>query len=166
MLLCSKLKNTNHKCSYYKYLLIEDIKKYLIYKLNKNANKESIKHVQIGSVILYYLYIYLFKIKIYDAICNQIEYFDLLKNSITTNKTTENFLKSGKVILKSRQEILTIWEKIIEINPFSDDYLKDYLIYLDIIIQDELLSREETKKYMLLKNNKINKKNNIYHRMF
>ena len=166
MLLCSKLKNSSHKCLYYKYLLIEDIKKYLIYKLNKNSNKESIKHVQIGSVILYYLYIYLFKIKIYDAICNQIDYFDLLKSCITTNKTTENFLKSGKIILKSREEILTIWEKIIELNPFSDDYQKDYLIYLDTIIQDELLSREECKKYMLLKNSKINEKNNIYHRMF
>ena len=105
MLLCSKLKNENHKCLYYKYLLIEDIKKYLIFKLNKNSNKESIRHVQIGSVILYYLYIYLFKIKIYDAICNQIDYFDLLKNNIYTNKMVQNFLKSGKIILKSRKEI-------------------------------------------------------------
>ena len=166
MFLCSKLKNGGHKSLYYKYLLIEDIKEYLIYKLNKNSNKESIKHVQIGSVILYYLYIYLFKLKIYDAISNQVEYIDLLKNSITTNKTTDNFLKSGKIILKIRKEITTIWEKIIELNPFSDDCQKDYILYLDTILQDELLSREESKKYMLLKNNKYQEKNNIYHNMF
>ena len=58
------MKNEGHKLLYYKYLLTEEIKEFLIYKLNKNTNKESIKHVQIGSVILYNLYIYLFKIKI------------------------------------------------------------------------------------------------------
>ena len=166
MILCSKLKNGSHKSLYYKYSLIEDIKEYLIYKLNKNSNKESIKHVQIGSVILYYLYIYLFKLKIYDAISNQVEYIDLLKNSITTNKTTENFLKSGKIILKVRKEISTIWEKIIELNPFSDDCQKDYILYLDTILQDDFLLREESKKYMLLKNNKYQEKNNIYHSIF
>ena len=166
MLLCSKLKNENHKCLYYKYLLIEDIKKYLIFKLNKNSNKESIRHVQIGSVILYYLYIYLFKIKIYDAICNQIDYFDLLKNNISTNKLTQNFLKTGKRILRSRKEILIIWEKIIQLNPFSDECQKDYILYLDSILQDEILSREESKKYMLFKNSKFQEKDNIYYSMF
>ena len=51
--LCSKLKSENHKDLYYKYLLSEEIKEYLILKLNKNTNKESFKHIQIGSVILY-----------------------------------------------------------------------------------------------------------------
>ena len=166
MSLCSKLKNETHRLLYYKYLLTEDIKEYLIFKLNKNTNKESIKHVQIGSVILYNLYIYLFKIKIYDAICNQIDYFDLLKNAVTTNKTADSFLKSGEIILKTRKEILTIWEKLITLNPFSDDCQKDYLLYLDSILQDEILSREENKKYMLLKNSKYQEKNNLYHSMF
>ena len=166
MYLCSKIKTRGIKSLYYKYLLTEDIKEYLIFKLKKNSNKESIKHVQIGSVILYYLYIDLFKIKIYDATTNQIDYFDLLKNSITTNKTTKNFLKSSETILKSRKEIMNIWAKIIELNPFSDEYHKDYILYLDTIIQDEFLSKEESKKYILLKNNKANKKNNIYHKMF
>ena len=166
MFLCSKLKNEEHKCLFYKFLLIEDIKKYLIFQLNKNSNKESIKHVEIGSVILYYLYMYLFKLKIYDAICNQIDYFDLLKNNIYTNKMVQNFLKSGKIILKSRKEILTIWEKIIQLNPFSDECQKDYLLYLDTIIQDKILSREESKKYMLLKNSKFQEKDNIYYSMF
>ena len=166
MFLCSKLKNEDHKCLFYKFLLIEDIKKYLIFQLNKNSNKESIKHVEIGSVILYYLYMYLFKLKIYDAICNQIDYFDLLKNNIYTNEMVQNFLKSGKIILKSRKEILTIWEKIIQLNLFSDECQKDYLLYLDTIIQDKILSREESKKYMLLKNSKFQEKDNIYYSMF
>jgi hypothetical protein len=166
MLLCSKLKSEDIRGSYYKYLLAEDIKDYLIYKLNKNSNKESIKHVQIGSVILYNLYIYLFKIKIYDAICSQIEYLDIIKNNVTTHKTTDNFLKYGEKILQTRSEILTIWEKIIELNPFSDECQKDYLLYLDTIIQDEILSKEESKRYMILKNSKIQVRYNIYHSMF
>ena len=166
MYLCSKLRSSMHKDLYYKYILTEDIKEYLIFKLNKNLNKESIKHIQIGSVILYYLYIYLFKLKIYDAICNQIDYFDLLKNNITTSKTTETFLKSGGIILKSRKEIKIIWDKLIELNPFSDECLKDYMLYLDTIIQDEIVSREESKKYILLKNSKYQEKFNTYHSMF
>ena len=166
MLLCSKLKRISHKSLFYKYLLAEDIKEYLIFKLNKNSNKESIKHVQISSVILYNSYTYLFKIKIYDAICNQIEYLDLLKNNVATNKITENFLKNGEIILNLRKEILIIWGKLIELNPFSDEYQKDYLLYLDTIIQDEILVREEIKKYMLLKNKKYQERNNIYHSMF
>ena len=40
------------------------------------------------------------------------------------------------------------------------------MIYLDSIIQDEFLSKEESKKYILLKNNKSNQKNNLYYKMF
>ena len=166
MLLCSRLKIEGIKGLFYKYCLSEDIKEYLIFKLKKNKNSESIKHIQIGCVILYYLYTDLFKIKIYDATTNQIDYFELLKNNLTTNKTTENFLKSSESILKCRKEIMNIWEKIIELNPFSDEFQKDYMLYLDSIIQDEFLSKEESKKYILLKNNKSNQKNNLYHKMF
>ena len=166
MLLSSKIKVENHKDLYYKYLLIEDIQDNLIFKLKKNSNKESIRHVQIGSVILYYLYINLFKIKIYDGLCNQIDYFDLLKNSNITNKTTENLLKCGENIFKSHSEIKTIWDKLIELNPFIDEYQKDYILYLDTIVQDDYLAKEESKKYNLLKNNKSQEKNNVYHSMF
>ena len=165
-LLCSKLKSKGHKELYYKYLLIEDIKEYLILKLNKKTKKESIKQIQLGSAILYYLYIDLFKLKVYDAICTQIDYFDLLKNSVTTNKTTENILKSGENIFKVRKEIITIWNKIIKLNPFCDDCYGDYMLYLDTILQDEILVREQSKNYQLLKNNKSQEKYNIYHTMF
>ena len=165
-LLCSKLKSEGHKKLYYKYLLTEDIKEYLILKLNRKTKKESIKQIQLGSAILYYLYIDLFKLKVYDAICTQIDYFDLLKNSVTTNKTTENILKSGENIFKVRKEIITIWNKIIKLNPFCDDCYGDYMLYLDTILQDEILVREQSKNYQLLKNNKSQEKYNIYHTMF
>ena len=166
MLLCSKLKSTSHKYLFYKYLLTEEIKEYLIFKLNKNLNKESIKHVQISSVILYNLYINLFKIKIYDGLSSQIDYFDLLKDSSSTNKTTEHLLKCGENIFKTRKEIKEIWDKLIELNPFSDECQRDYILYLDSIVQDDFLAREETKKYILLKNNKSKEKFNTYYRMF
>jgi len=165
-LLCSKLKSEGHKKLYYKYFLTEDIKEYLILKLNRKTKKESIKQIQLGSAILYYLYIDLFKLKVYDAICTQIDYFDLLKNSVTTNKTTENILKSGENIFKIRNEIITIWNKIIKLNPFCDDCHGDYMLYVDTILQDEILVREESKNYQLLKNTKSQEKYNIYHTMF
>ena len=164
--LCSKMKVTSHKHLYFKYILMEEIKEYLVNKLSKSNNKESIKHVQIGSVILYNIYMELFKIKIYDAACNQIDYFDILKNNVSTPKTTENFLKIGEDILRLRKEILKLWEKIVELNPFSDESEKDYMLYLQTILQDDVLARTESKKYSTLKTNKLPERNNIYHSMF
>ena len=164
--LCSKFKVVHHKHLYFKYLLMEEIKEYLVNKLSKSNNKESIKHVQIGSVILYNIYMDLFKIKIYDAACNQIDYFDILKNNVTTPKTTENFLKIGEDILTLRKEILKLWEKIVELNPFSDESEKDYMLYLETILQDDILARTEAKKFSTLKTNKLSERNNIYHSMF
>ena len=166
ILLASKIKAENYINLYYKYLLTEDIKDKLIYKLNKKSNKNSIKYIQIGSSILYYLYVDLFKLKIYDAICSQIDYFDNLRDNNVTNKNIDNFLKTGNEILKTRNEIKIIWDKLIELNPFSDEPYKDYNLYLDSIIQDEILSKEELKKYNLIKNNKIDEKTKIYHSMF
>ena len=163
--LCSKIKSISHLGSFHKFLLSENIKKFLTYKL-KNLYKQSIKYVQVGSIILYDLYNNLFRIKIYDGTCSQIDYFDLLRNNITQNKTTENFLKTGNNILKIRSDIIKIWEKIIQLNPFSDEAYKDYMLYLDTILQDEILSKDESKKYMLLKNSKSEERNNTYHTMF
>ena len=166
ILLCSKMKTTKHINLYYKYILTEDIKEYLIYKLKKNSNNESIKNVQIGSSILYYLYIDLFKIKIYDAICNQIDYFEIIKDHIINDKITNKLIKIGDSILKLRKEIIEIWEKIIELNPFSDEPYNDYSLYLDTIIQDEMLAKEEYQKYIKLKNEKTVERYNIYNNMF
>ena len=164
--LINKLKNNNHTQLYHKFVLMEKIKEYLINKLNKNSFKNSIKHIQIGSVILYYQYMNLFKIKIYDGTCDQIDYFDTLRNNVITGKITENFLKTGEGILNSRKEIFKIWEKIIELNPFSNESENDYMLYLKVILQDDILAKNEEKKFNLLKTNKISEKNNIYHSLF
>ena len=164
--LCSQLKVDNYKHLYFKYMLMEAIKEYLVNKISKSTNTESVKHVQIGSVILYNIYNDMFKLKIFEATSNQIEYFDHLKNSVTTSKTTENFLKIGENILKLRSEILTLWNKIIELNPFSDASERDYMLYLVAILQDDVLAKSESKKYSTIKNNRLSERNNVYHSMF
>ena len=164
--LCSKFKVENHKHLYFKFVLMEEIKEFFMRKLAKSSNKESIKHVEVGSVILYNIYIELFKLKIYDAACNQIDYFDILKNKVTNPKTTESFLKLGENILTLRKEILAIWEKIVDLNPFSDESERDYMLYLETILQDDILARQEAKKFVTLKANKLSERNNIYHSMF
>jgi hypothetical protein len=68
--------------------------------------------------------------KIYDVISNQIDYFNLLKNKISTNKIAKQILKTGEMILKIRKEIIIIWEKLKQLNPFSDEIYKDYSLYL------------------------------------
>ena len=164
--LLSKLKNNNHTQLYHKYVLMEKIKDYLNSKINKKSYKITINNVQIGSVILYNQYMDLFKLKIYDATCNQIDYFDTLRNNITTGKTTENFLKTGENILVLRKEIFKIWEKIIDLNPFSDESEKDYMLYLKTIMQDDILAKNEEKRFNLLKSSKLEEKNSIYYSMF
>ena len=164
--ICTKIKIVNHVQAYYKYVLLEEIKEYLISKIIKNRSILTLKNVQISSVILYNQYVDLFKIKIYDATCSQIEYFDILKNNMTNSKTTENFLKIGDEILSLRKDILNLWEKIILLNPFSNESEKDYVIYLDIILQDNVLKRSEIKKYHTLKAEKFPEKKNQYYSMF
>jgi len=164
--LCTKIKAFTHIQSFYSYTLMEEIKQLLIDNLNKNTNKLAIKHVQISSVILYNQYVDTFKMKIYDATCNQIEYFDILRNSITTTKTTENFLRIGEYILSIRKDIFNLWEKLILLNPFSDEIEKDYMIYLETILNDDILVRTEKKRFNSLKSEKLFERNNIYYSMF
>ena len=68
--------------------------------------------------------------------------------------------------MNTRSDILKIWKSIIKINPFSDESYKDYMLYLDTILQDEVLAREESKNYIMLKNNKSKEKINDYQNMF
>ncbi len=164
--LCAKMKKCTYIQSYYKYVLMEEIKEYLTNKLNKSTNKISLKNIQISSVILYNQYVELFKIKIYEATCNQIEYFDTLRNSITNSKTTEGFLKTGEDILSLRKDILNLWDKIISLNPFSNESEKDYMIYLETILRDNVLKRIEIKRYNMLKAEKLPERNNQYYTMF
>ena len=164
--LLSELKVKTHRQLYYKYLLMEQIKEYLINKINFSSNKESIKHVEIGSVILYNIYSTLFKLKIYDATSCQIEYFENFKSSNTTKKSTENFLKSGEDILVCKNKISKIWTQLNKLNPFNSNAESDYMLYLRTIIQDDSLAKAEEKKNFSYKNKQMRYKNNTYYSMF
>ena len=164
--LCTKIKSFSHVQSYNTFVLMEEIKEYLIGLLKKNSHKMSIKHIQFSSAILYYQYIELFKMKIYDATCSQIEYFDILKNSTTTGKTTENFLNIGKDILSLRKDILNLWEKIMLLNPFSIESKRDYMIYLDNVLQDQTLLKTEEKRFNSNRDLKLADRNNTYYSIY
>ena len=85
---------------------------------------------------------------------------------MTNSKTTENFLKIGEDILSLRKDIINLWEKIILLNPFSNESEKDYIIYLDTILQDDVLKRSEIKRYNTLKAEKLSERMNKYYSMF
>ena len=164
--LLSELKVKTHRQLYYKYLLMEQIKEYLINKINFSSNKESIKHVEIGSVILYNIYTTLFKLKIYDATSCQIEYFENFKSSNTTKKSTENFIKSGEDIIVCKNKISKIWTQLTKLNPFNSNAENDYMLYLKTIIQDDSLAKAEEKKYFSYKKSQMKYRNNTYYSMF
>lgn len=166
MYLLSAYKFESHMHLYYKYFLMEEIQEDLVNKMNRSLDKASVKSIQLGSAILYHLYIEMFKLRIFDATSCQIEYFDCLKSSVTTQNTMKTFLKTGNDILKLRTNIIKIWEKITCLNPFSDEIKRNYLLYLKTILQDEKLAKSESKKFLNLKNSKMNEKNNIYYSMF
>ena len=164
--LCSKLKTCDNKQSYYRFVLMEEIKDYLIDKMNKNSKKISIRNIQISSAILYNQYVGLFKMKIYDATCSQIEYFDILRNKIATTKTIDNYLRVGEDVLNLRREVLSLWDKIIMLNPFSDESVRDFLLYIGLVLQDDILVKSEEKKFNELQSEKLPERNNNYYSMF
>mgnify|MGYP006988951911 FL=1 len=144
--LCSKLKSSTLKQSYFKFVLMQEIKDYLIDKM-KSKKKITIKNVQIGSSILFHQYVELFKIKIYDATCSQTEYFDILRNKIATTKTIDNYLSVGEDVLNLRREVLSLWDKIILLNPFCNESAHDFLLYIGEVLQDDILVKSEEKKF-------------------
>ena len=165
--LITKLKVCNNVQSYYRYCLIEEIKDYLISKMKKkNTQKIKIRNVEISSAILYNQYINIFKIKIYEATCSQIEYFDILRNKIATNKTVDDYLRVGKDVLSIRKETLNLWDKIILLNPFSYESKNDFLLYIDSVLQDHILAKNEENKFYNLQAKTYPEKDNIYYAIF
>jgi hypothetical protein len=152
---------------YLKYLLLEDIKEKMLDELgNKNSKDKDIKNLEIGSVIYYNNLYDNMKLKIYDALIIQINYFEIFKNSTNSINSTEKLLKIGKKILKYKKEILQIWNKIIELNNFSDEIEQDFMLYLENIIQDNDLVVNKKKEYLNQKKMKFSEKNNLYYSLF
>ena len=164
--LCTKIKSFSHVQSYNTFVLMEEIKEYLIGILKQNSHKMSIKHIQFSCAILYNQYVEIFKMKIYDATCSQIEYFDILKNNLTTEKTAENFLKIGEDILSLRKDIFDLWRKIILLNPFSTESESNYMIYLDNVLKDDVILKTEEKRFNSNKALKLAERNNEYYSMY
>ena len=163
---CSLISVKAHKYLYLKYVLMEEIKDFLVFKITKATDKDTMSHVQISSMILYYIYSDLFKIKIYDATCSQIDYFDLLMNHDTDTKVTKNFLKIGDEILLLRKKIMKLWEKIFALNPFCEDCQEHYRTYLEGVLQDDELYKTEEKRIGLIRKSKMSVKTNIYFGLF
>ena len=164
--LCTKLKSYSFKQSYYIFVLMEDIKKYLSKRIKKNKMKLKIKNLEVSKVILYYQFVSLFKIKIYDSICTLVEYYDILRNKIATTKTLDNYLRVGEDALVIRKEVFILWEKIIILNPFCLESLSDFLLYVDTILQDNIMAKNEEKRFYELQAEKLHEKHNIYYSMF
>ena len=166
MYLCSKHKILGYYNSYIKYSLIQDAKNMIISKLDDLSNLDNINKVQIGSVLLYIKQCEKLKLRIYDATCQQGDYFDILKNNNISDKIVVNFLHIGNIILKYRKEILECWDIIITLNPFNEEIKRDYMLYLENIIQDEELAQKEETKLNRYKNAKIINKDKIYYTLF
>ena len=165
--ICTKNKVIGYLNHYNKFCLMEDIKQCLTKSFNSELkSNDSIRHIDIGSVILYTKLIDILKIKIYDATSNQVDYLDILRNSTTSLKASRHFLDFGNHVLILKKEIIKTWENIINLNPFSDEIRKDYMLYLRNIIQDYELANKEDLKYNAIKINKFSEKNDTYHSLF
>ena len=163
---CSKINISSHKFLYLKFILMEEIKDYLVFKITKATDRDSMSHIQISSMILYYIYEDLFKIKIYDAACSQIDYFEHLTNHNIDSKITQNFLRTGDDILLLRKKLLKLWEKIFALHPFCEDAEQYYFLYLKDILKDDELLKTEKKKINKIKNDKSSERTNIYYGLF
>ena len=161
----SKIHLIGYCNNYYKYVLIEAVQNFLVNKIDKSLSDEELQSIQISSAILYNSYQRLLKLKIFDSICNHMEYFEQFKSLTTTSKTPYNILTLGNQIIDKRNEIKMIWDKISSLNPFSRESENDYLIYLKNIIQDDFLTKMEQKNILMLKHNYVQKKN-IYDILF
>ena len=163
---CSKIKSGSFKIFYYKYILAENIKDYLVEITESNNKKLSPKNVQFSTVILYYLYQNLLKIKITEITEVYINYYEYFKNFTFGSKSSLGFLKEGEKIIKMRKDIKGIWDKILILNPFCPEIRKEYLYYIKEILNDDYFLEKEQKNHNYLKNIILPQKNSFYYRTF
>ena len=163
---CSKMKCTTYLEKYHKFLLAENIKDYLNDLSEHSDENISIRHVHFSSVILSHLFKNLIKMKIYDASNYQIEYIDYFKNFTINMKSSLGFLEVGRKIIKLRKEIKLLYDKNNILDPFCEEIWGDYKLYLETIIQDYLLCKEEEKNYRQSTNTYLTNKNSFYFKIF
>ena len=165
MYYCSKYKLKGIYNNYLKYSLIEDAK-FLILKRLKDSNLDELNKIQIGKVILYYKLIDDLKLKIHEAICEQYDYFDIIRNNNLDKNLILDFIQSGNKILKIRKQIFILWNKIISLNIFNEDIKKDFMFFIYNIIQDNDLYKEEEIKFLREQKLKIIYKDRMYYSLF
>ena len=163
---CSKMKADSIFTFYYKFILAENIKDYLV-DLKEADNKEnSIQNVQFSSLILYHLYQNLIRMKISELAENQMNYYDYFKNFSVGAKSSLGFLKVGKTIIKIRDEIKQIWDKILILNPFCQEIRREYMTYIKEILNDEDYYEKELKNHRYIQNYYFPYKKSFYFKLF
>ena len=163
---CANIKADSILKFYHKYLLAENIKDYLVELNEVNNNKNSAKSIKFSSVILYYLYQNLMRIKISDLAENQMNYYDYFKNYTDVSKNNLGFLKNGKNIIKIRKEIKHIWDQILILNPFCPEIKKEYLNYIKEMLNDDIYYEKELKYYNSLINSNYAETNNFNFKLY
>ena len=163
---CSKLRADSLFIFYFKYLLAENIKDYLVELNEANNKKNTPQNVQFSSLILFYLYQNLMRTKIADMAENQINYYDYFKNYSIGSKSSLGFLKVGKKIIEIRKEIKIIWDKILLLNPFCPEIFKEYMNYIKEILNDDIYYERELKNYIYINNSYLPQKNDFYYKIF
>ena len=163
---CSKIKADSIFVYYYKYLLAENIKDYLVELNEASSKKKTLQNIQFSSLILYYLYQNLIRIKISDMAENQMNYYDYFKNFSIGSKSSLGFLKVGKKIIKMREDIKRIWDKILILNPFCPEIKREYIGYIKEILKDESYYEKELKDHNYINNLYLQEKNDFYFKIF
>ena len=164
--LCSKHRVNGFYNYYIKYCLIENSKNMMKEKLD-DSDLDDINKFQIGNVLLFFKECDNLKIKIYDATCNQYDYFETLKtNDNLKEKTHSQFLEIGITLVNLRKEILNNWNRIILLNPFNEEIKNDFMLYLVDVIEDSDMANDEEIKYNNYKHLQLNDKNKLYYTLF
>ena len=163
---CSKLKADSLVAFYYKFILAENIKDYLVELSDANNKENCVKNVQFSSLILFHLYQNLIRMKISEFAESQMNYYDYFKNFSVGAKSSLGFLNLGKKIIGIREEIKQIWDKILILNPFCPEIKREYMNYIKEILNDEDYYEKELKNHSYIQNYYLPQKNSFYFKLF
>jgi len=75
-------------------------------------------------------------------------------------------LSIGEDIVSLNKNIMNLWDKIMILNPFNNESERDYMIYLNSILKDDVLIKTEEKRYYKLKTEKLHERNSPYYSIF